>query len=85
MQEQERTFHCVLAEDASGGDEGGYGACLAQIDDYGQENPIAHASLSATKKAHHKAFERLCIGFRKGKERKVYENESIQDGLMENS
>jgi hypothetical protein len=34
----------IILVDASGGDEGGYGACLAQIDDYDQEKPIAYAS-----------------------------------------
>jgi hypothetical protein len=34
----------IVLVDASGGENGGYGACLAQLDDQGHEQPIAYAS-----------------------------------------
>ena len=39
----------VLLVDASGGQQGGYGACLAQLDDQGQEQPLAYASCALNK------------------------------------
>ena len=40
---------CLILVDASGGQQGGYGACLAQLDDQGQEQPLAYASCALNK------------------------------------
>ena len=39
----------ILLVDACGGENGGYGACLAQIDNAGQEYPVAFGSTGLTK------------------------------------
>jgi hypothetical protein len=39
----------IVAVDASCGENGGFGACLAQLDEHGQEVPLAYASKSLDK------------------------------------
>ena len=39
----------ILLVDAAGGNNGGYGACLCQIDEEGRERPICYASTSLSK------------------------------------
>ena len=43
----------IILTDASGGENGGYGACLAQMDAEGKERPIAYASAGLVKTQRH--------------------------------